>query len=145
MKLIIKNLGPIQNNKQAIDLTKRFYVFVGKNNSGKTYVSQLLWTIFNQETIHKFANQIDIQLNFEENKIEISKEIIDEILDKFAIFLKKEIANVYKLNNSKYEKTVLDNFSLSFRYDLGKFKAEKKSLFNNRRPFYTIAKPCGGL
>ncbi len=55
MKLLVKNLGPIQGNTQTIDLSKRFYIFVGENNSGKTYVSQLLWTIFNQGVIHKFA------------------------------------------------------------------------------------------
>ncbi|MDM3854544.1 MAG: AAA family ATPase [Aphanizomenon gracile PMC649.10] len=55
MKLIIKNLGPIKNNTQAIDLSKDFFVFVGRNNSGKSYVAQLLWAIFNEDIIHKFA------------------------------------------------------------------------------------------
>lgn len=48
MKAIIKNLGSIKGN-QEIDLTKNFYVFVGENNSGKTCVAQLLWTIFNEK------------------------------------------------------------------------------------------------
>lgn len=54
MKLIIKNLGPIKNNTQSIDLSKDLLVFVGRNNSAKSYVAQLLWVIFNQDIIHKF-------------------------------------------------------------------------------------------
>jgi hypothetical protein len=41
MKLTIKNIGPI-TQKSSIDLSKRFYVFVGYNNSGKTYMANLL-------------------------------------------------------------------------------------------------------
>ncbi len=41
MKLTIKNLGPLTKGG-TIDLDKRFYVFVGKNNSGKTYVANVL-------------------------------------------------------------------------------------------------------
>ena len=54
MELIIKNLGPIKGNQQSIDLSKKFFIFLGYNNSGKTYVSQLLWTIFNKDKHIKF-------------------------------------------------------------------------------------------
>jgi AAA15 family ATPase/GTPase len=46
MQLIIQNLGSIKQGE--IDLTKKFYVLVGYNNTGKTYVSQLLWSIFKE-------------------------------------------------------------------------------------------------
>ncbi|OQY50754.1 MAG: hypothetical protein DRR08_02370 [Candidatus Parabeggiatoa sp. nov. 2] len=52
IQLISQNFGPIKTGK--IDLSKRFYIFVGYNNSGKTYVSQLLWSLFSKETIEKF-------------------------------------------------------------------------------------------
>ncbi|TAE00285.1 MAG: hypothetical protein EAZ97_06420, partial [Bacteroidetes bacterium] len=42
MKLVVKNLGAIKK-KSEIDLDKRFYTFVGYNNSGKTYISQIIW------------------------------------------------------------------------------------------------------
>ena len=61
MKLLIEDLGPIKNNKQIIDLSKKFYVFVGANNSGKTYVSQLFWTIFNEDIIAEFARDTDFE------------------------------------------------------------------------------------
>lgn len=55
MKLIVKNFGPIKSGE--IDLSKRFYVFVGYNNSGKTYMAQLLWSIFNFENIEDFLKE----------------------------------------------------------------------------------------
>jgi len=56
MKLKIKNFGPIQ--KGEIDLNKRFYVFVGYNNSGKTYMAQLIWElgrVFKQKSVADFG------------------------------------------------------------------------------------------
>ena len=43
MKLRVKNLGPIKQGE--IDLSKRFFVFVGYNNTGKTYMAQVLWSV----------------------------------------------------------------------------------------------------
>ncbi|MDM3863196.1 MAG: AAA family ATPase, partial [Aphanizomenon gracile PMC644.10] len=91
MKLIIKNLGPIKNNTQAIDLSKDFFVFVGQNNSGKSYVSQLLWAIFNEDIIHKFARTnveiIDNKIVENINNVEVTPELIGEILNKYSLFL----------------------------------------------------------
>jgi predicted ATPase len=70
MELIIKNLGPIKGNRQSIDLSKKFFIFLGYNNSGKTYVSQLLWTIFNQDKHIEF-----IKSNFADG-------ILEEVFDK---------------------------------------------------------------
>ena len=123
MQAIIQNLGAIKNNKQAIDLTKNFYVFVGDNNSGKTYVSQLLWTIFNQDVIQKFSEQIELEPDFEDkNEFEINEKLIDEILQKYASFLKKELANTYNIENTPYQETVLSNFSIQFNYDIERIK-----------------------
>ena len=58
MQLIINNLGPIKQGE--IDLAKNFYVFVGYNNSGKTYMSHLFWTLFNENTIGKFAKSVKV-------------------------------------------------------------------------------------
>ncbi|CAA6825736.1 MAG: Unknown protein, partial [uncultured Aureispira sp.] len=45
MKLKIKNFGPLTKGG-TIDLDKRFYVFVGKNGSGKTYLANLVYEMF---------------------------------------------------------------------------------------------------
>ncbi len=119
MKLIIKNLGPIKNNTQAIDLSKDFFVFVGRNNSGKSYVAQLLWAIFNEDIIYKFARTnveiIDNKIVENINNVAVTSELIGEILDKYSLFLqeetKREIFNIGK--NSQ----VLNNIVIRFEYE----------------------------
>lgn len=114
MKLLIKNLGPIRGNTQTIDLSKRFYIFVGLNNSGKTYVSQLLWTIFNSNVINKFSAESEIDFD-EETSIQITEELLRNILDKYANFLKLELVkNTFNIKNA----SALEKVELSFSWDL---------------------------
>ncbi len=127
MKLIIKNLGPIKNNTQAIDLSKDFFVFVGRNNSGKSYVSQLLWAIFNQKIIHKFAGTnveiIDNQIVENINNIEVTPELLEVILNRYSSFLqeetKKEIFNIGK--NSQ----ILNNIVIRFDYEISELREQE--------------------
>lgn len=126
MELLIKNLGSISNNNQTIDLTKKFYTFIGYNNSGKTLVSQLLWTIFNHDNIRKFSenNQIDSLVIDSEKpikKITINQELIDEILNKFTQFIEKEVVNTYNLDASIKE-TIISSNKLIFQADIKEFK-----------------------
>ncbi|MFM8309405.1 MAG: ATP-binding protein, partial [Microcystis aeruginosa] len=126
MELLIKNLGSIRNNNQAIDLTKKFYTFIGYNNSGKTLVSQLLWTIFNNDNIRKFSEntQIDSLVIDSEKpikKITINQELIDEILNKFTQFIEKEVVNTYNLDASIKE-TIIGSNKLIFQANIQEFK-----------------------
>ncbi len=127
MKLIIKNLGPIKNNTQAIDLSKDFFVFVGRNNSGKSYVAQLLWAIFNEDIIHKFARTnveiIDNKIVENINNVGVTPELIKEILNKYSLFLqeetKKEIFNIGK--NSQ----ILNNIVIAFDYEISELREQE--------------------
>lgn len=127
MKLIIKNLGPIKNNTQAIDLSKDFFVFVGQNNSGKSYIAQLLWAIFNQDIIHKFARTnveiIDNQIVENINNIEVTSELLAVILNRYSSFLqeeaKKEIFNIGK--NSQ----ILNNIVIRFEYEISELREQE--------------------
>ncbi|MFM6060882.1 MAG: ATP-binding protein, partial [Microcystis panniformis] len=126
MELLIKNLGSIRNNNQAIDLTKKFYTFIGYNNSGKTLVSQLLWTIFNDDNIRKFSEntQIDSLVIDSEKpikKITINQELIDEIFNKFTQFIEKEVVNIYNLDASIKE-TIIGSNKLIFQANIQEFK-----------------------
>ncbi|WP_413175831.1 AAA family ATPase [Anabaena azotica] len=124
MKLIIKNLGPIKNNTQAIDLDKDFFVFVGRNNSGKSYVAQLLWAIFNQDIIHKFARKnveiIDTKIVENVNQVEVTSELVGQILDRYSLFLqeetKKQIFNIDK------QSQLLNNIVIDFDYQISELK-----------------------
>jgi AAA15 family ATPase/GTPase len=105
MELVIKNLGPIKGNQQSIDLSKKFFIFLGYNNSGKTYVSQLLWTIFNEKKQRKFAgssyakgkfNDL-IESSLDKDRIEITSEFLDSLLEQFSRFLENEVFDTYNL------------------------------------------------
>ena len=121
MKLLVKNLGPIRGNTQTIDLSKRFYIFVGLNNSGKTYVSQLLWTIFNQDTIAKFARSHPWEENpwQSEDVVQLTQELIDHILSRYANFIEKEI-----LSTLNADSVLTDKILLGFQSDIDELKAE---------------------
>mgnify|MGYP006150771603 FL=1 len=152
MELLIKNLGSIRNNNQTIDLTKKFYTFIGYNNSGKTLVSQLLWTIFNNDNIRKFSenNQIDSLVIDSEKpikKITINQELIDEILNKFSRFIEKEVVNTYNLDASIKE-TIISSNKLIFQADIKEFKDKSFRLtfvVDNDLEYLQISKGKGSL
>jgi predicted ATPase len=152
MELLIKNLGSIRNNNQTIDLTKKFYTFIGYNNSGKTLVSQLLWTIFNNENIRKFSEntQIDSLVIDSEKpikKITINQELIDEILNKFSRFIEKEVVNTYNLDASIKE-TIISSNKLIFQADIKEFKDKSFRLtfvVDNDLEYLQISKEQGSL
>lgn len=153
MELLIKNLGSIRNNNQAIDLTKKFYTFIGYNNSGKTLVSQLLWTIFNDDNIRKFSEntQIDSLVIDSKKPIKINQELIDEILNKFSRFIEKEVVNTYNLDASIKE-TIIGSNKLIFQADIKEFKETTfKTTFlvrvagNNDLEYLQISKGKGSL
>ncbi len=115
MKLLVKNFGPIRNNTQTIDLSKKFYVFVGHNNSGKTYLSQLLWAVFNQDLINKFARSVSLE-NFTfdiQNEINVSEDLVNNILSEYQIFLKKEVANIFNIQSTSFAYDVEISFELN--------------------------------
>ncbi|MBD2546615.1 AAA family ATPase [Planktothricoides raciborskii] len=133
MKLIIKNLGSIKNNSQAIDLAKDFFVFVGRNNSGKSYVAQLLWTIFNEDVIEKFAkNNLDIiqdDLLENANEVELNPELIDKIIKKYSAFLAQHIKR-FTFNIGK-KSEVLSNIIIEFIYEISELKrTASQAIFN---------------
>jgi predicted ATPase len=116
MQLVIKNFCTLKTGE--IDLSKRFYVFVGYNNSGKTYVSHLLWAIFNEKNIDKFSKAVEIEkLNLGDScHFEISQELIDNILNKLASFLTEKV--IPEIFNVEKNHLILEGFSIQFKLNL---------------------------
>ncbi len=113
MKLKIHNLGPIK--KGEIDLDKKVYVFVGYNNSGKTYVSQLLWALFQYKpyTLHKAPHKVKksgpIQVKITARKIvELMSEVVKNIN-------KDYLANLFNIDKEHF---LLKDFRLDISYDI---------------------------
>ena len=119
MQLLIENFGAIKTG--TIDLTKQLYVFVGYNNSGKTYIAQLMWDIFTNKnsllatTIDKVIADRNITLV---DSFEISEDFITAVLTEFGQTLKAKItetlyldANSPIINNAKF--TILNTDKVS--------------------------------
>ena len=118
MNINFKNLGPIKNGQ--IDLTKKFYLFVGYNNSGKTYTSQLLWSIFNKKTIKNFSQITDIESYISNDTIRLTKKNLSNILTKFSSFLKTTI--LPSIFNLEENESILKEFDLEFDFSTNDFK-----------------------
>jgi len=99
MKLIINNFPPI-TQKCEIDLSKKLTLFVGKNNSGKTYVSQLIWAIHNFESTQAtyYDNESLKAFSFLEHEgqdIQVDESFLKNISSNFSKFLiNKKISQV---------------------------------------------------
>ena len=105
MKLSVKNLGPIKQGE--IDLSKRFSVFVGYNNSGKTYMAQAVWTLFRYlYTSGIFTIPLKMTTTFPQNLHELKKsgfELNEDNIKKLILFieehLKIETLNTFNSDN----------------------------------------------
>lgn len=113
MKLHLQNFGPIQD--ATIDLTRRIYVFVGYNNSGKTYLSQLIWSIFSEDTLQRFAKKVTT-IGEVKNQLNLSEGLLQAVTTQFAEFIIQEILPEV-FNDSRKEFLAKDDLVLDFKYD----------------------------
>lgn len=106
MKIVIKGLGAVK--QASIDLTKRLTVFCGHNNTGKTYVSYIIYSltcgkrftpkIMSDKELQQLVEKKHLTITLELNDIcnyrkEILKNIEDNLNELFGI--SKEQANKY--------------------------------------------------
>ena len=152
MKLRVKNLGPIRQGE--IDLDKRFYVFVGYNNSGKTYMSQLLWSLVDKDTREAFQlvvlnENIPLRMKIpdaEGQETSISSEEISTIYQHINSFYKKDFLE--KLNVStdsfpKFDFIILENEQILLNID--RCYGIEISHNNNNKIFFIVKKNKGEL
>lgn len=136
MKLIINKFPPI-TQRCEIDLSKKLTLFVGHNNSGKTYISQLIWGIFDDINLKELISCTNDNFISQEDIIENKKAIkrlhhivlildtslIDRISYIFTTYLKR-----YKLQ-SIFKNSIDADFSFSIN------DAKVKSLFFKHNTF----------
>lgn len=91
MKLIINRFPPI-TQRCEIDLSKKLTLFVGQNNSGKTYISQLIWGINKYAIMYSTAKPFMF--------------ISDKKMNKFSIDLCKN--NFLKKLSAKFTEHIID-------------------------------------
>ena len=147
MKLQVKNLGPIRQG--TIDLDRRFYVFVGYNNSGKTYMSQLLWSLVDKETRETFERNMlfDIKIDGSENqKISISIDKIKSFYASLNVSYKKDFLEKLNVSTDSFPKFDFNILEKEQKfYDAEAYYGMVISYPNNQRDFYLFQKNKGEI
>ncbi len=123
MKLIVRNFGAIK--RSTIDLSKKLYLFVGYNNTGKTYITRLIYEIFNPETLNDFSNSSYNKFEgTNADKFSLSKELIDTILANYSDYLKNVV--VKRLLKSPPNNTHINKeLQIEFKYNFNEVKKHK--------------------
>ncbi|MBN2287643.1 MAG: AAA family ATPase [Tissierellales bacterium] len=134
----IRNLGALKNADIKL---KPLTIFVGENNTGKTYTAYLISFIFSKYAYNGFMNEYT-RGNLQEKFFSIEN-IVDQIFEKghaklnFKLFLEKNSKKYFKLICSdispKYFKTFLGSDTLKFD-NIGlnlDFKNFKETQFHN--------------
>jgi predicted ATPase len=124
MKLIVKNYGPIREG--SVDLSKKLYIFVGYNNTGKTCLTKLMYEIFNPETLSDFSNSNYNDFKYENSTtLQLTEKLIDKVLENYAIYLRKEVVRkILKLDES-------NDVLIEFKYAIA--DVEEKGLKSGAR------------
>lgn len=115
MILNIENLGVVK--KAQIDLSKKFIVFCGKNNTGKTYTSYILQAfltpngvIHPQDCYKTIFEQLQTDGTFK-----IKKEYIDEWLAFTCGDLRGQIGNIFGISDVASKK-LFNNLMITAEY-----------------------------
>jgi predicted ATPase len=112
MKLVVKNYGAIKEG--TINLSKKLFLFVGYNNTGKTYLTALIHEIFNSDTLKAFSssryNTFQSVQYENTGRLELTKEIIDNVLKDYSSYLQKVVIQ-------KFLKISTDS-SIAFEYTI---------------------------
>jgi predicted ATPase len=159
MKLKVKNLGPIKQGE--IDLSKRFSLFVGYNNSGKTYMSQVIWSLldFWSETnppkqlifseSYSFTFKKNIFDTYLEDLKDPSNTVSFKIEDIKAVYenhyneIRDKVISNFNINNKI---SSFDNLEISFPNDIHNFKNQEIiQSIGVGEYFYTFEKLAGSL
>lgn len=117
MKIRFSNLGPIKRGQ--IDLSKRVNVFVGYNNSGKTYTSHLIWNLIkDRKTVsNRTLLTPELETTYKNGEsIDITKEYVESLLNNFLNSIQKNLTKSF--NSTTHE--VAGQFSLSPNEDIHK-------------------------
>ncbi len=122
MELVIKNLGSIKNAKIALD--KKFYVFIGYNNTGKTYLSQILWSLFDNEIYNDFIKKHSYEeLVLTNGQFKLEATILRRILKDFSKYFKLHvIPNIF---NIAKDHLILKDAQVNLKYTFSQIIKQK--------------------
>ena len=155
MIIHIRNFGKIES--ADIDLNN-LVIFVGENNSGKTYIMQLIYGLFSffySTDFNSFLSKFDkLSINDEKTVVKNNNTVFYEVLqDEFNSFLNENkdliIENTFHTRNLSINslsvefKKISDDISLVYQFDFETSdEINKKYLIKkNKETVFTIAYP----
>lgn len=111
MKIEVKNFGKIK--KGQIDLDKKVTVFVGYNNTGKTYMSQFIWELFFNDTVLNVKPTESTNDNLiHDNTLTITSDVLSKLVQEINFNLSNMILpELFGVKSDFFNK---DNFSIKF-------------------------------
>lgn len=103
MILNIENLGIVKQAK--IDMNKKFTLFCGRNNTGKTYVSYVLQAFLSQEAVYPLesSKRIAEQL-IKTGAFRLERSFVTEFLDTQCKYVMGQIGTIFGISDSTGEK-----------------------------------------
>lgn len=132
MRLFFKNIGPIRTAE--IDLNKKISVFCGPNNTGKTYISYVLYAFtrliishpedkLTEEQVQDFINKKYLEISFDLDRFyELMQERLNNITN--------DLATIFGLSEAMGKK-LFPNFVLELNLDKDSYKSHvKKSQYD---------------
>lgn len=116
MKIRVNHLGAIKN--ADIDLDKSFLLFCGQNNTGKTYLSFVIYAITKFKIIREKIFSIDIPDLISNGycEVEIDAKRIFDYKKKTISELKNNLDTVFGISDEQAEQ-LFENFNVSFIND----------------------------
>ncbi len=144
MRLQVKNLGPIK--KGEIDLDKRFYVFVGYNNSGKTYMSQVMSTLWRGSFALGYtkSNERSVSINGI-SSIEITDEIVNKVHTEIQSILVEQVKVNFRSNNKQFSNLEISFVDFKEFVKSFDFKFYIDNSFGLEDKYFYISKKKGSL
>ena len=134
MEVVIQNIGKVK--KASIDLSKNLIVFTGKNNSGKTWVSYVLYALFKDST---FLSKSTVSKYFDSSLILGLDEQNDT---KRVVYDKKELLKYFNSILTIAFKEKLPDYFANTKFDFSKFSIELTDLnrFHEKLLFFEVEK-----
>lgn len=125
MNIVIENIGPIR--KAQFDLDKRLSVFCGPNNTGKTYLSYILYAFTRRRIYLPDDMMTDAQVNaFIANRvitIPMDTQRIYKVMSERMSHIKKDLGLIFGLSDQNAKK-LFPKFKLVFDVTATAYQAQ---------------------